>query len=187
MHRPANAAGVSPRAAGTRFKGSARLADCIDVKSDTAPRLDGHGVHVLVAEDDASSRFRLQTALRTWGYEVTCVADGRGAIAELAKPGGPSLAVLDWSMPGADGLEVCRAIRRRPDGEYVYAILVTSHDRDEDVIAGFDAGADDYVTKPFNTKELRARIRTGARIVQLQHQLVAAREELREKAMYDPL
>jgi diguanylate cyclase (GGDEF)-like protein len=157
------------------------------VKSDTAPRLDGHDVHVLVAEDDASSRFRLQTALRAWGYEVTCVADGREAIAELAKPGGPSLAVLDWSMPGADGLEVCRTIRKRPEGEYVYAILLTSHDRDEDVIAGFDAGADDYVTKPFNTKELRARIRTGARIVKLQHQLVAAREELREKAMYDPL
>jgi len=90
-------------------------------------------------------------------------------------------------MPEADGLEVCRAIRSDPASRYVYAILLTSHDRDEDVIAGFDAGADDYVTKPFNTKELRARVRSGARIVQLQHQLVAAREELREKAMYDPL
>ena len=157
------------------------------MKSDTATRLDGHGVHVLVAEDDASSRFRLQTALRSWGYEVTSVVDGRQAIAELSRSGGPSLAVLDWSMPEADGLEVCRAIRKRPDGEYVYAILLTSHDRDEDVIAGFDAGADDYVTKPFNAKELRARVRSGARIVKLQHQLVAAREELRERAMYDPL
>jgi diguanylate cyclase (GGDEF)-like protein len=157
------------------------------VKSGPLPGLDGHGIHVLVAEDDASSRFRLQTALRSWGYEVTCVENGRQAIAVLARPDGPSLVVLDWSMPEADGLEVCRAIRSAPDSRYVYAILLTSHDRDEDVIAGFDAGADDYVTKPFNTKELRARVRSGARIVQLQHQLVAAREELREKAMYDPL
>jgi two-component system cell cycle response regulator len=142
---------------------------------------------VLVAEDDASSRFRLEAALRAWGYEVTSVTDGRQAIIALARPDGPSLAVLDWSMPEADGLEVCRTLRTDPDGRYVYAILLTSHDRDEDVIAGFDAGADDYVTKPFNTKELRARVRSGARIVQLQHQLVAAREELREKAMHDPL
>jgi len=157
------------------------------VKSGSLPRLDGQGIHVLVAEDDASSRFRLETALRAWGYQVTSVANGRQAIAALAQPGGPSLAVLDWSMPEADGLEVCQAIRSDPNGRYVYAILLTSHDRDEDVIAGFDAGADDYVTKPFNTKELRARVRSGARIVQLQHQLVAAHEELREKAMYDPL
>jgi two-component system cell cycle response regulator len=151
------------------------------------PGLDGNGIHVLVAEDDASSRFRLETALRSWGYQVTSVADGRQAIAALARPDGPSLAVLDWSMPEADGLEVCRALRSNPAARYVYAILLTSHDRDEDVIAGFDAGADDYVTKPFNTKELRARIRSGARIVQLQGQLVAAHEELREKAMHDPL
>jgi diguanylate cyclase (GGDEF)-like protein len=157
------------------------------VKADPATRLDGRGIRVLVAEDDASSRFRLQTALREWGYDVTCVVNGRQAIAELARADGPSLAVLDWSMPEADGLEVCRTLRSGPHKRYVYAILLTSHDRDEDVIAGFDAGADDYVTKPFNTKELRARVRSGARIVQLQHQLVAAREELREKAMYDPL
>ena len=157
------------------------------MKSGPLSGLDGRGIHVLVAEDDASSRFRLQTALHSWGYEVTCVENGRQAIAVLARPDGPSLAVLDWSMPEADGLEVCRAIRTAPDSRYVYAILLTSHDRDEDVIAGFDAGADDYVTKPFNTKELRARVRSGARIVQLQHQLVAAREELREKAMRDPL
>jgi len=151
------------------------------VKSGSAPGLEGNGLRVLVAEDDASSRFRLQTALRSWGYAVTCVTDGRQAIAELSRADGPSLAVLDWSMPEADGLEVCRTLRSDPDGRYVYAILLTSHDRDEDVIAGFDAGADDYVTKPFNTKELRARVRSGARIVQLQRQLVAAHEELRER------
>ncbi len=142
---------------------------------------------MLVAEDDAVSRYRLQVALRSWGYEVTTVTNGREAIAEIARADGPSLAIVDWSMPEADGLEVCRAIRRLPDTRYVYAVLVTAHDQDEDVITGFDAGADDYVTKPFNTKELRARVRSGARIVQLQHQLIAARDELHRKAMHDPL
>jgi DNA-binding response OmpR family regulator len=129
------------------------------VKSGSAPGLEGNGLRVLVAEDDASSRFRLQTALRSWGYAVTCVTDGRQAIAELSRADGPSLAVLDWSMPEADGLEVCRTLRSDPDGRYVYAILLTSHDRDEDVIAGFDAGADDYVPKPFRLGELLARVR----------------------------
>ena len=157
------------------------------MKPGTVSRLDASGVHVLVAEDDAASRYRLNVALSAWGYQVTCVTNGREAIAELARADGPSLAVLDWSMPEADGLEVCRAVRGNPGERYVYTILLTSHDRDEDVIAGFDAGADDYVTKPFNAKELRARVRSGARIVQLHQQLVTAHEELREKSMRDPL
>ena len=161
--------------------------DCRNVKSGSLLRLEGQGVHVLVAEDDTGSRFRLEAALHLWGYQVTSVANGRQALEALARPDGPSLAILDWSMPEADGLQVCQAIRSHEDSRYIYAILLTSHDREDDVIAGFEAGADDYVTKPFNTKELRARIRSGARIVQLQHQLVAAREELREKAMHDNL
>jgi two-component system, cell cycle response regulator len=169
------------------LKDSSSQVDFRSVIVDPLSRVEGSGLRVLVAEDDASSRYRLQAALRSWGYEVESVGNGREAIAALARPDGPSLAVLDWSMPEADGLEVCRSIRSRPDGRYVYAILLTAHDRDEDVLAGFDAGADDYVTKPFNTKELRARVRSGARIVQLQQELVAAREELREKAMHDPL
>jgi diguanylate cyclase (GGDEF)-like protein len=154
---------------------------------DSLGRLEGRDVRVLVAEDDNGSRHRLRIALTSWGYEVTTVADGSHALECLAQPDGPSLAVLDRSMPGMDGLEVCRAVRLAPDGRYVYTILLTAHDRDEDVLEGFDAGADDYVTKPFNTRELRARVRSGARIVRLQHELIRAREELREKAMYDPL
>ena len=161
--------------------------DCRNVKSASLLRLEGQGVHVLVAEDDAGSRFRVEAALHLWGYHVTSVTNGRQALDALTRPDGPSLAILDWSMPEADGLQVCQAIRNTENGRYIYTILLTSHDREEDVIAGFEAGADDYVTKPFNTKELRARIRSGARIVQLQHQLVAAREELREKAMHDNL
>jgi DNA-binding response OmpR family regulator len=142
----------------------ARIADDYEgVKSDLVPRLEGEGVHVLVAEDDASSRYRLQVALRAWGYEVTTVANGRQAIAQLARADGPSLAIVDWSMPEADGLEVCRAIRSQPDSRYVYAILLTAHDQEEDVITGLDAGADDYVTKPFSLRELTSRVRAVLR------------------------
>src|SRR4029453_16863354 len=90
-------------------------------------------------------------------------------------------------MPKIDGLRVCGAVRETVAGQYIYIVLLTSHDRDDDVIEGFDAGADDYITKPFDTRQLKARVRSGARIVQLQQQLIAAREQLREKAMHDPL
>ena len=169
------------------LKGVPGAVDFEGVKVETVPKAEGVGVRVLVADDDAASRFRLQAALRAWGYEVTTVTNGREALDEIDGPDGPTLAILDWSMPEADGLEVCRAIRSTPDGRYVYAILLTAHDGDGDVLEGFEAGADDYITKPFNTKELRARVRSGARIVQLQQQLIAAREELREKAIRDPL
>jgi len=144
-------------------------------------------LRVLVADDEPVSRRRLELALSGWGYHVTCVADGEAALVEMARPDHPSLILLDWSMPKVDGLQVCRTVRRLITDRYVYIILVTSHDGEDSLIAGFDAGADDYVTKPFKTRELQARIRSGARIVQLQHQLIAAREQLREKAMHDPL
>jgi diguanylate cyclase (GGDEF)-like protein len=142
---------------------------------------------VLVAEDDPVSRHRLHTVLSQWGYDVTSVVDGHEALREIRRPDGPNLAILDWSMPKVDGLQVCRSIRAAGADRYTYVILLTSHDREDDVIEGFDAGADDYVTKPFDSRELRARVRSGARIVQLQQQLIAAREQLREKAMHDPL
>ena len=115
-----------------------------------------------MAEDDASSRYRLQVALRAWGYEVTTVANGREAIAHLTRPDGPSLAIVDWSMPEADGLEVCRAIRNRPGGRYVYAMLLTANAQDEDVIAGFDAGADDYVTRSSSCASSSSPVRSAA-------------------------
>jgi len=144
-------------------------------------------VRVLVAEDDPVSRHRLHAALSSWGYEVTSVVDGHEALREVARPDAPHIAILDWSMPRIDGLQVCRAVRETAAGQYVYVILLTSHDRDDDVLEGFDAGADDYITKPFDSRQLKARVRSGARIVRLQQQLIAAREQLREKAMHDPL
>ena len=144
-------------------------------------------LRVLVAEDDPVSRHRLHAALSSWGYAVTSVVDGEEALREITRTDPPHLAILDWSMPKIDGLQVCRTVRETIPGQYIYMILLTSHDRDDDVLEGFDAGADDYITKPFDTRQLKARVRSGARIVQLQHQLIAAREQLREKAMHDPL
>ena len=144
-------------------------------------------MRVLVAEDDPVLRHRLHAALSSWGYDVTSVVDGQEALREVGRPDAPNLAILDWSMPKVDGLEVCRAVRKRAAGQYVYMILLTSNNRDDDVLEGFDAGADDYIIKPFDTRQLKARVRSGARIVQLQQELIAAREQLREKAMHDPL
>jgi diguanylate cyclase (GGDEF)-like protein len=144
-------------------------------------------VRVLVAEDDPVSRHRLHAVLSRWGYEVTCVIDGHEALREISRPDSPILAILDWSMPRMDGLQVCRAVRDTVAGQYVYIILLTSHDGDDDVLEGFAAGADDYITKPFDTRQLKARVRSGARIVRLQQQLIDAHEQLRDKAMHDPL
>jgi two-component system cell cycle response regulator len=152
-----------------------------------APYAHSDKLHVLVADDEPVSRRRLEVALSGWGYHVTCVEDGEAALVEVARPDHPSLILLDWSMPKVDGIQVCRAVRKLLTDRYVYIILVTSHDSEDSLIAGLDAGADDYVTKPFKMRELQARIRSGARVVQLQQQLIAAREQLREKAMHDPL
>ena len=137
-------------------------------------------MNILIAEDEPVSRLRLQSTLQHWGYTVTTAVDGAEALQQIEKTDRPGIAILDWMMPHVDGLEVCQAIRATPASGYVYVILLTSLDREEDMVAGFDAGADDYITKPFRIHELRARIRTGVRIVELHQQLTAA-------AMHDPL
>jgi two-component system cell cycle response regulator len=142
---------------------------------------------VLIAEDDSISRRMLETFLLKWGYQVTAVTDGEEAWTVLQSDDAPRLAVLDWMMPGRDGVDVCRALRQREGRAYVYVILLTARGQREDVVQGLDAGADDYVTKPFDPFELRARLRAGRRIVELQEQLVQAREALRDQASRDPL
>jgi len=141
---------------------------------------------VLVAEDEPVSRHRLQAFLTKWGYTVVTAADGADALRALRRDG-PKLVVLDRMMPHVDGLAVCRAIRKGPAEPYVYVILLTAQDDQQEIIEGFEAGADDYITKPFEAPELEARIRTGARIVELQEQLIAAREQLRVEATHDAL
>ena len=142
---------------------------------------------ILIADDDKLSRRLLQTTLEKTGYEVVAVEDGVTAARMLSQVDAPRLALLDWMMPGVDGPGVIRAVRLRADMPYVHMILLTSRQSQEDIIAGLESGADDYLTKPFNPEELRARLRTGERILRLEDSLVEAREEMRFKATHDPL
>lgn len=144
-------------------------------------------MRILVAEDDPVSRRFLERRLEKWGYEVICAEDGDEAWAALASEDAPRLAILDWMMPGMDGLDICRALRADTRGPYTYVILVTGRDRREDVLEGLGSGADDYLTKPVDIEQLEVRLRAARRIVDLQEQLIAAREALRYQAEHDVL
>jgi len=135
---------------------------------------------ILIAEDDPVSRRLLEATLGKWGYEVTSTSNGTDAWEVLAAPQAPKLAILDWMMPEMDGVEVCRRVRGRPDQGPLHILLLTARGRKEDVIAGLGAGADDYITKPFDQEELRARVQVGVRIVELQTTLAARVQELEE-------
>jgi two-component system cell cycle response regulator len=142
---------------------------------------------VLVAEDDALVRRLLETFLSRWGYEVVTALDGGRAWEILQSDAAPRLALLDWMMPVMDGVDICRAVRARQADGYTYLLLLTSRDNRQDVLDGLNAGADDYLTKPFHPEELRARLRAGERILELENNLLAAREVLQFKALHDPL
>jgi two-component system cell cycle response regulator len=144
-------------------------------------------VKILIADDDRISRRLMERTLQRSGYEVITVADGMHAAYELAKPDGPRLALIDWMMPQLDGPGLCREIRSRSDRAYVYILLLTAKELNADVVIGLEAGADDYLTKPCQPAELRARLHTGLRILQLEDKLVEAREEMRFKATHDAL
>ena len=135
-------------------------------------------MRVLIAEDDAVSRRVLEATLTKWGYEVVVTTDGQQALEALKQPDAPSLAVLDWMMPGLDGSEVCRRVREVAGNRLLYVLLLTAKDRKEDIVAGLTAGADDYVVKPFDRAELKARLNVGERILQLQAELAARVKEL---------
>jgi diguanylate cyclase (GGDEF)-like protein len=134
---------------------------------------------ILIADDDLVSRRLLEATLERLGHSVVAVDEGPRAAAMLLDQAGPRLAILDWMMPGADGLEVLRQVRQRAD-PYVYVILLTSRHRREDMVAGLAAGADDFLKKPFDAVELAARLRSGERIIALQ-------ERLRHEASHDQL
>lgn len=137
-------------------------------------------MQLLIADDDPILRRMLGAAVRNWGFELVEAADGREALAALARPDAPKLAVLDWVMPGFDGPDVCRQVRSRPTPEPPYLILLTANDAKRDVIAGLQAGANDYVTKPFDVDELRARLGVARNVVELQAALAARVRELEE-------
>jgi CheY-like chemotaxis protein len=135
-------------------------------------------MRVLIAEDDPVSRRVLETFLRRWGYEVESFHDGASTWERLQDPEAPSLVILDWMMPGMGGVEICRRVREL--GRLTYLILLTSRTGSEDIVEGLEAGADDYVTKPFNREELRARVQGGARVVELQRSLAERVAELEQ-------
>jgi sigma-B regulation protein RsbU (phosphoserine phosphatase) len=133
---------------------------------------------ILIAEDDPILRRLLEVTLARAGYEVTLAENGARAWEILQTEGAPRLAVLDWMMPELDGLEVCRRARARAGAAYTYILMLTARGRKEDIVAGLDAGADDYLTKPFDPHELRSRVHVGERILSLENSLHQKVEEL---------
>ena len=135
-------------------------------------------MRVLIAEDDPVSRRALEATLSRWGYEVTVTSDGEEAWSAAQDEACPKLVILDWMMPGMTGPEVCAKVRTLPHGGHLYVLLLTAKDRTEDVVAGLEAGADDYICKPFHPDELEARVRAGRRIIELQAALADRIDEL---------
>ncbi len=144
-------------------------------------------VKILVADDDPINRRLLEAFLVKGDYEVILARDGGEAWNILCQGDSPKLAILDWSMPGMDGTEICRELRKQTERSYVYILLLTSMSGETEVIAGLDAGADDYLTKPFKGEELKARLRTGRRILALQEQLISANDALQFQLAHDAL
>ena len=147
-----------------------------------------HPMKVLAAEDNPVFQSMLANLLTKWGYQPVIARDGKEAWEALQQPDGPQLAILDWMMPGGlNGVDICRGIRASGREPYVYILLLTARADSQDLVEGMEAGADDYLTKPFQAHELRVRLRAGRRILELQQQLLAAREALREQATHDVL
>jgi DNA-binding response OmpR family regulator len=128
-------------------------------------------MRILVAEDNLVFQTVLQSMLTQWGYDVVVASDGEEAWCRLQHDEGPRLAILDWMMPGMDGIEVCRRARASSRPHYTYILILTAKTESEDLVNAMEAGADDYVTKPFKSAELRARLRVGCRILELQERI----------------
>ena len=135
---------------------------------------------ILIAEDDPISRRVLEANLLEWGYEVMVASDSGEAWEIIQQPESPNLIISDWMMPRMDGLALCREIRNMEKSEYIYFIILTAKGEKKDIIEGLEAGADDFLTKPFNPEELKYRIRIGERIINLERRIL-------ELANTDPL
>jgi len=135
---------------------------------------------ILIADDDEASRCFLEAVLKKLGYAVTLAVDGSDALAQLEKEGSPELVILDWIMPGMDGIEVCRRYRSQHPDTAKYIIILTARDSKSDTVEGLVAGANDYITKPFNNSELIARLNAGRRFLDMQKKVAAHVQELRE-------
>jgi two-component system, cell cycle response regulator len=137
-------------------------------------------MRILAAEDNPVFQSMLRTLLRKWGYDAVIAQNGNEAWHILESENAPRLAILDWMMPGMDGVQVCRRVRSANREPYIYIVLLTARTEAQDLVEGMEAGADDYLTKPFNAQELRVRIRAGHRILDLQ-------DALRRQATHDGL
>jgi two-component system cell cycle response regulator len=168
--------------------GAATMERCAagDVTASVVPHSQ-RPMRVLAAEDNPVFQAMLKTMLTRWGYQAVMARNGTEAYRVLEGNDAPRLAVLDWMMPGMDGVEICRHVRSSNREPYVYILLLTARTEAQDLIEGMDAGADDYLTKPFNAQELRVRLRAGHRILNLQEELVRTREALRQQATHDGL
>jgi two-component system, cell cycle response regulator len=144
-------------------------------------------MRILIAEDDKTTRLILEGVVKKWGYEPLAVENGIAARDAMTHPEGPKLAIMDWSMPGMDGIEVCRLLRDKETSNPAYIILLTGKTDTEDIVRGLDAGASDYICKPYKNEELLARLRVGQRMLQLQSALNEAQVILAHQAMRDPL
>src|ERR1022692_2980039 len=145
-------------------------------------------MQALVVDDSAVYRKLIGDHLRSWGFGVTLAETGSEAWRILEEPNAPKLVLLDWVLPDLDGIELCQQIRQaRSSGTYVYIILLTSKEGRQNMLQAMQAGADDYLVKPFDELELRARLLVGKRILELQEELVSARESMRHAATHDSL
>jgi two-component system, cell cycle response regulator len=144
-------------------------------------------MRILIAEDSDVYRRLLTAFLTRWGYEVECVTNGDDALSALLADDAPQLAILDWSMPRSSGIKVCRQLRSSGTKRYTYVLLLTGHTEPDDLVRAFEAGVDDFLTKPFDDRELQARLRAGGRIVTLQDNLASTFEALKHQACHDAL
>jgi diguanylate cyclase (GGDEF)-like protein len=144
-------------------------------------------MRIFLAEDDRTSRSILTAVLKKWGYDPVVAADGAAAWEILRRPDAPRLVLLDWNMPEMDGLEVCRRVRKEESSNPAYVIMLTGKGEKSDIVQGLDAGANDYICKPYDNDELMARIRVGKRMVELQAALVEARDTMAHQALHDAL
>jgi diguanylate cyclase (GGDEF)-like protein len=143
---------------------------------------------IVLVEDSPVYQRLISGHLREWGFDVIALTDGLQAWTLLQQPHSPRLALMDWVMPKLDGTAVCRKLRERPAGEsYVYTILLTAKDSRGDLLKAMESGADDYLVKPFDELELKAKLMVGQRILALQEELISAREAMRYSATHDSL
>lgn len=142
---------------------------------------------ILIGEHDRASCLALEVLLHRWGFEVESVHDGWSALRVLDSPNPPRIAILDWMMPGLDGVELCQMLRKESSRPYCYLMLLALRGEKRHFVDGIEAGADDYLAKPVDFWELKSRISTARRMLDMQDQLAAVRDMLREQAMHDPL